>query len=219
GEKFYMEEGDLILTPNWTWHDHHNESHDPIIWLDGLDGPLIQSFNILFFEESKVAEQPITHQTGESLSRLGFARAPKKNESHERGVPFRYAWKDTHASLRAMGDHDCDAYDGRLLRYINPVTGGYTYPTMSCEIQLFKGKESTRTHRHTSTAIYHVVRGQGRTRVAEGYLDWKQGDTFVVPIWQWHAHENISNDEAVLFSINDRPVMDSLQLYREESAN
>ncbi len=112
GEKFYMEEGDLILTPNWTWHDHHNESHDPIIWLDGLDGPLIQSFNILFFEESKVAEQPITHQTGESLSRLGFARAPKKNESHERGVPFRYAWKDTHASLRAMGDHDCDAYDG-----------------------------------------------------------------------------------------------------------
>jgi gentisate 1,2-dioxygenase len=219
GEKFYMEEGDLILTPNWTWHDHHNESHDPIIWLDGLDGPLIQSFNILFFEESKVAEQPITHQTGESSSRLGFARAPKKNESHERGVPFRYAWKDTHASLRAMGDHDCDAYDGRLLRYINPVTGGYTYPTMSCEIQLFKGKESTRTHRHTSTAIYHVVRGQGRTRVAEGYLDWKQGDTFVVPIWQWHAHENISNDEAVLFSINDRPVMDSLQLYREESAN
>jgi gentisate 1,2-dioxygenase len=219
GEKFYMEEGDLILTPNWTWHDHHNESHDPIIWLDGLDGPLIQSFNILFFEESKVAEQPITHQTGESSSRLGFARAPKKNESHERGVPFRYAWKDTHASLRAMGDHDRDAYDGRLLRYINPVTGGYTYPTMSCEIQLFKGKESTRTHRHTSTAIYHVVRGQGRTRVAEGYLDWKQGDTFVVPIWQWHAHENISNDEAVLFSINDRPVMDSLQLYREESAN
>ena len=55
GEKFYMEEGDLILTPNWTWHDHHNESEDPIIWLDGLDGPLIQSFNILFFEDSENA--------------------------------------------------------------------------------------------------------------------------------------------------------------------
>jgi len=25
GEKFYMDEGDLILTPNWTWHDHHND--------------------------------------------------------------------------------------------------------------------------------------------------------------------------------------------------
>ena len=51
GEKFPMQEGDLILTPNWTWHDHHNESEDPIIWLDGLDGPLIQSLNVSFFEE------------------------------------------------------------------------------------------------------------------------------------------------------------------------
>jgi gentisate 1,2-dioxygenase len=118
-----------------------------------------------------------------------------------------------------MGDHDRDPHDGRLLRYTNPATGGYTYPTMSCEIQLFKGKESTHSHRHTSTAIYHVVRGQGRSRVGEGYLEWRQGDTFVVPLWQWHSHENVSNDEAVLFSISDRPVMDSLQLYREETGN
>ena len=72
-----MEEGDLILTPNWTWHDHHNESEDPIIWLDGLDGPLIQSFNVLFFEDAEIPEQPITRQTGESLSRMGFARPTK----------------------------------------------------------------------------------------------------------------------------------------------
>jgi gentisate 1,2-dioxygenase len=219
GEKFYMDEGDLILTPNWTWHDHHNESPDPIIWLDGLDGPLIQSFNILFFEEGTEPEQVISHQAGESLSRMGFARAPVKNDDHQRGVPFRYGWKETHAALRAMADHDRDPYDGRLLRYINPVSGGYTYPTMSCEIQLLKGKESTRAHRHTSTAVYHVVRGQGRTRVGEGYLEWKHGDTFVVPLWQWHEHENVSNEEAVLFSLTDRPVMDALQLYREERVN
>jgi 1-hydroxy-2-naphthoate dioxygenase len=219
GEKFPMEEGDLILTPNWTWHDHHNESEDPVIWLDGLDGPLIQSLNILFFEDSELAEQSITHQTGESLSRMGFARTAKKDENHLRGVPFRYPWKDIHTALRAMGDRDRDAYDGRLLRYINPGTGGYTYPTMSCEVQLFKAKEGTKAHRHTSTAIYHVFRGQGRTRVGEVYLNWQRGDTFVVPLWQWHSHENLANDEAVLFSIGDRPVLDSLQLYREESAS
>jgi gentisate 1,2-dioxygenase len=218
GEKFYMEEGDLILTPNWAWHEHHNESEDPIIWMDGLDGPLIQSLNILFFEESATSEQPVTRATGESASRLGFARLPKADESHLRGVPFRYRWKETHAALRAIGDHDRDRHDGRLLRYINPSTGGYTYPTMSCEIQLFKGKEVTDMHRHTSTTIYHVVRGQGRTRVGEGVLEWSQGDSFVVPLWQWHAHENVTNDEAVLFSINDRPIMDALQLYREEGA-
>ena len=135
-----------------------------------------------------------------------------------RGVPFRYAWKDTYAALKMMGEGDRDPYDGALLRYINPTSGGYTYPTMSCEVQLFEAREATRLHRHTSTAIYHVFRGEGRTKVGEGHLEWKKGDTFVVPLWQWHGHENLANDEAILFSISDRPVMDALQLYREELA-
>ena len=102
GEKFPMEEGDLILTPNWTWHEHHNESEDPIIWLDGLDGPLIQSLNVLFFEDYEKDEQPITRQTGESLSRLGFARSPKKEKDHLRGVPFRYRLE---GHLQGAQDH------------------------------------------------------------------------------------------------------------------
>lgn len=216
GERFPMEEGDLILTPNWTWHDHHNESADPIIWLDGLDGPLIQSLNVLFFEEYEKEAQPITRGTGESLSRLGYARAPKRDESHSRGVPFRYIWSETYKALKTASETERDPHDGTLLRYINPVTGGYTYPTMSCEIQLLKGRERTRSHRHTSTAVYHVFKGRGRTAVGEGYLEWKQGDSFVIPLWNWHSHENLSNNEAVLFSINDRPVMEALQLYREE---
>ena len=218
GEKFSMEEGDLILTPNWTWHEHHNESEDPIIWLDGLDGPLIQSLNVLFFEESKTPEQPITRATGESLSRLGFARAPKQDQTQLRGVPFRYAWQDTYKALKLMSEKDQDPHDGTLLRYINPATGGYTYPTMSCEIQLFRPNQITKMHRHTSTAIYHVFKGRGRTAVGESSLEWQKGDSFVIPLWQWHSHEN-SSDEAVLFSINDRPVMETLQLYREEFAD
>jgi gentisate 1,2-dioxygenase len=90
---------------------------------------------------------------------------------------------------------------------------------MSCEVQLFKNKQASKLHRHTSTAIYHVFEGHGRTKVGEGYLEWKKGDTFVVPLWQWHGHENLSNDEAILFSINDRPIMESLQLYQEEPAS
>jgi gentisate 1,2-dioxygenase len=216
GEKFPMEEGDLILTPNWTWHEHHNESEDPIIWLDGLDGPLIQSLNVLFFEEFETAEQPITRATGESLSRLGFARAPKQDQTHLRGVPFRYAWQDTYKALKLMSENDQDPHDGTLLRYINPATGGYTFPTMSCEIQLFRPNQMTKMHRHTSTAIYHVFKGRGRTAVGESCLEWQKGDSFVIPLWQWHSHENPFDDEAILFSINDRPVMETLQLYREE---
>jgi gentisate 1,2-dioxygenase len=115
-----------------------------------------------------------------------------------------------------MGDKERDPYDGRLLRYINPATGGCTYPTMSCEIQRFAAREKTKSHRHTSTALYHVFSGQGRTLVGEGHLDWKKGDSFVIPLWQWHAHENTCDDDAILFSINDRPVMEALGLYREQ---
>ena len=56
-------------------------------------------------------------------------------------------------------------------------------------------------------------------KVGESYLEWRKGDTFVVPLWQWHAHENLGNDEAILFSLSDRPVMEALQLYREEAAS
>ena len=42
----------------------------------------------------------MTRATGESLSRLGFARSPKQEESHLRGVPFRYAWKETYKALK-----------------------------------------------------------------------------------------------------------------------
>ncbi len=217
GEKFYMEEGDLILTPNWTWHDHHNESEDPIIWLDGLDGPLIQSLNVLFFEEYEKTEQPISRAPGESFSQFGFARPVGLDETHLRGVPFRYAWADTYRALKLMAEKQSDPFDGTLLRYVNPATGGFTYPTMSCEIQLLKPQEKTRRHCHTSTSLYHVFRGQGRTWAGEACLEWKKGDSFVVPLWQWHSHENVSDDEAILFSMNDRPVMESLRLYREEA--
>ncbi|MGH7771677.1 MAG: cupin domain-containing protein [Candidatus Binatia bacterium] len=217
GESFPMEEGDLILTPNWTWHDHFNGSKEPIIWLDGLDGPLIQSLNVLFFEEYEKEQQTLTRREGESTTRLGFARAPRATGLERRGLPFRYRWRETHETLKVIPDTEADPHDGKLLRYINPVTGGFTFPTMSCEVQLLNAGVTTRVHRHTSTVLYHVFQGRGRTLVGEGNLDWEKGDSFVIPIWQWHRHENHSKEEAILFSINDRPIMEALELYREES--
>ena len=37
GTRIPMQPGDLVMTPNWTWHDHHNESDTHAIWYDGLD--------------------------------------------------------------------------------------------------------------------------------------------------------------------------------------
>ncbi len=68
------------------------------------------------------------------------------------------------------------------------------------------------------TVLYHVFRGRGRTAVGEGHLEWEKGDSFVIPLWQSHRHENRSGEEAILVSLNDRPIMEALGLYREEKA-
>src|SRR5205807_6055668 len=67
GQKCVMEEGDLILTPQLTWHDHTNDSGKPIIWLDGLDIPLVQSLHQLLFEPHPEDAQPI-QKTSEEVA-------------------------------------------------------------------------------------------------------------------------------------------------------
>ena len=62
-----MEEGDLILTPQLSWHDHTNDSGKPIIWLDGLDIPLVQSLQQLLFEPHPEYAQPI-EKTSEEVA-------------------------------------------------------------------------------------------------------------------------------------------------------
>ena len=34
GERYVLLPGDLVLTPQGTWHDHGNLSSNPIVWLD-----------------------------------------------------------------------------------------------------------------------------------------------------------------------------------------
>src|SRR5215207_7342503 len=35
GERTAMEPGDFVITPSMTWHDHSNETNEPMFWLDG----------------------------------------------------------------------------------------------------------------------------------------------------------------------------------------
>src|SRR5512143_4207524 len=50
GEKMIMEDGDLILTPQWFWHEHAHEGAKPMIWIDGLDVPFVQWLQVISFE-------------------------------------------------------------------------------------------------------------------------------------------------------------------------
>ncbi|HKY09543.1 MAG TPA: cupin domain-containing protein, partial [Candidatus Binatia bacterium] len=101
--------------------------------------------------------------------------------------------------------------------YRSPFSGGPTMTTIQCAVQLLPAAFHSESHRHTSTVIYHVVRGSGSTEIGEHRLDWEQGDSFVVPLWHAHRHMNRSaSEEAMLFSMSDAPMLKALGLYREE---
>jgi gentisate 1,2-dioxygenase len=215
GQQCVMEPGDLILTPKLTWHDHSNESKEPIVWLDGLDFPLVTALHQVMQERYPERRQPIEKSSEEVMSHLGEAL----RNGLASGEFFHYKWRDTEKALRELAASAAarDRFDGYLLEYRHPLTNGPTMTTIQCAVQLLPPGEETETHRHTSTVIYHVFRGSGTTQIGERRFDWEQGDSFVVPLWHAHGHLNrSSSDEAILFSMSDAPMLKALGFYREE---
>jgi len=69
GERTPMTPGDFIVTPSWTFHDHGNSGDAPVVWLDGLDIPLISFFDAGFSERYPEERQPIAREPGDALAR------------------------------------------------------------------------------------------------------------------------------------------------------
>ena len=129
-----------------------------------------------------------------------------------------YPWTRARAALERLATGEGGSpYDGVIMEYTNPRTGGAAMSTMACFIQLLRPGQHTFAHRHTTSTVYHVVEGRGSTRVGDTVLEWEEKDTFCVPGWAFHEHVNASPTEpCFLFSFTDAPVIKGLQLYREE---
>ena len=69
GDRLPMYPGDLVLTPNWTWHDHANDTDAPMIWLDGLDTPLVRMLEAGFYEQYDEEVQPVAEGINRSSAR------------------------------------------------------------------------------------------------------------------------------------------------------
>lgn len=223
GEAFPMNPGDLILTPNWTYHDHVNESDETAIWVDVLDWPFIgDALNSPIFENHKEFRQPVDKEQGYYNSQFGELRPARENESRFRDVPpYRYAWEDAYNSLKNAADEESayDPYNGVSMEYVNPETGqGPAMSSISLRLQMLRAGEATKTHQHNTNEIYYVVNGSGKTHVGNKTLEWNEKDSFVVPPGDWHSHESTS-DEAILFAMTDKPIFEAFNIYRERTKN
>lgn len=220
GEPESMEKGDLLLTPSWYWHGHFSEHDEPMLWMDGLDVPLVVSLGANFYEDFPTQLQPSEAPRDESIRRYSAGELlPVGERTASPNSPLlNYRWARTEEKLMQMIERDGSPFDGVALQFTNPFTGGPVMQTIDCWIQLLRPGEKTKAHRHTSSVVYNVVRGKGTTIVDGQRFDWKEGDILCLPTWASHHHANASSsEEAILFSMNDSPVLKALGLYREAS--
>ena len=217
GEKTIMRHGDFIITPSWTWHDHGNESNEPMIWLDGLDIPMVNHFSASFAEKLNEDTQELKRPEGDSLARYGAGLLPVDHKLFDNlaSPVFSYPYDRTKEALDKMKESkEWDKCHGLRLKYVNPSNGGHAIPTMATFMQLIPKSFSGNSYRSTDGTIYTVVEGQGKTTINDQEYLWNKGDIFVVPPWAKIKHETI--DESVLFSFSDRPVQELLGLFREK---
>jgi gentisate 1,2-dioxygenase len=196
GERVPMFPGDLILTPNWSWHDHANDTDAPMMWLDGLDTPLVRMLEAGFYEEYPQERQELGAAVNASA--------------------WHYPFSEMRAALErlaAMGNSG--AADG--IEYRNRTSGGPVMATIACTMQLLRPGEKTQARRRVCCTNYHVVEGRGYSIVGGQRLDWEDKDVFTVPTWTFYEHVNSGDRPVFLFSFSDAPVMKALSLYREET--
>lgn len=214
GKPCPMKPGDLILTPAWSWHEHHHNGKNRAVWFDGLDYPLARQLGTVFFEvgPGPVPERGLAHMDDGSLAEGGILP-----EGDGKCVPYsplyRYAWERVSKALEAMTPF---ADGSRKIRYLNPVDGGPVMPTIDCFAQRLEPGRKTTAMRTTATAIVVVIEGEGESKIGDKTFHWKQHDCFTLPRWLWIEHL-ATQGPATLFLMTDRELTSRIGHLREET--
>lgn len=228
GERATLKPGDLVINPQWAWHDHGNEGPDNFVFLDILDIPLLTALATATWDFDYVK---VTGGRDKTIQALrvpdNYSRGlyqsggivPKflASSRREYSALIAYRWPDVREALDRLRPETGSAYDGVVIEFTNPENGGPVGPTMSICAQMLRPGETTLSHRHNTSTAYLGIAGHGYTLVGGRRIEWGRNDIFVVPSWMWHEHGNLSQTEdAFVYSVSDSPVIEKLGLLREQ---
>jgi len=229
GERCEAARGDLILTPNGTWHDHGNDGSDPVVWIDVLDFPLMEFLDCVWLDEAypmdtqgNSREQRVTLPGAYSHMLYGRGGLMPNFLPHRHGFGrdtspmFHYRGADVREALAGLRQEEGDPYEAIALRFINPATGGPVFPTLDYRALMLRPGEATRFKRETASTLYIALEGRGVTEIGGTSLDWQANDIFVVPSFAWRRHINQVRDDAVLYAVSDAPLMEKIGQYRAQ---
>jgi gentisate 1,2-dioxygenase len=187
GVKVPMEPGDVLLTPNWCYHGHNNESDQDAYWIDFLDAPLVQFLDPMFFEHSE--EPPETICTVEVAS------------------PMRFAYTEYRPRLMQQPSSDLGV---RELHLGPPEL--VTFDRTALHLAASSCWSRPRT---TVSRIYTVLEGSGRCSFADREVRWSHGDMIAVP--NWHEHTLVCDTDSILIQVSDEPLLRMLGWLRHQN--
>lgn len=224
GDPLHMAAGDLILTPSWTWHEHHNPGTTPMTWFDALDLPLVEALGAVFFErghEPGAARVTAPRSTSESRYGGGPGLLPCDGPSPPAAHSplLRYPWAATDRALSSrLADEGAEAAGARHahVRFADPTNGRDVMPTMRCEMHRYLPGHTAPALRRTGSSLVAAFRGTGAVVLDGISYDVAPGDLIAVPSWTSVAY--IADEPLDLFTVSDAPVLEALALYREEAA-
>jgi gentisate 1,2-dioxygenase len=226
GTKIPMHPGDLVLTPNWTWHDHHNESDSHAIWYDGLDVLMAYFMGAVFSQELKDA-------TGESYQKAARNAEPMVN-CYGAGLLHRkrifpehvpasdnpllyYPYSKARAALQDLLEAGAgNELDGVLMEYVNPVTAGSSFPSMNTCLRIVPARTTLEARHRTENVMFITMEGSVAFHLPDNRtFETAPFDVTALPSWVPYTITNSSGEPAVLFSNSDRPLFEKLGFYRE----
>ncbi|GAB3365354.1 cupin domain-containing protein [Modestobacter lapidis] len=220
GDACDMRPGDLVLTPSMNWHDHTSAVDGEMFWFDGLDLPMVEALDGVFFEEypgpGEAQPEPVEHNVSERTHAGGtryVAGSVTDTLSPRHSQLMNYRWADTSAEL----DRLAAATDDPLIRveYVDPETGASVLPTMACAVHRVRAGRRSAPVRRAGNAIYVAYQGSGSSVIGGERFDWGPGDMFVVP--SWVPVEHAAHEQADLFVVSDEPVFRALGIARTET--
>ncbi|MBO6638742.1 MAG: cupin domain-containing protein [Roseitalea sp.] len=221
GDPVRMSRGDLLLTPGWYFHGHHNDTDKPMAWIDGLDIPFSQHNDVGFFEfgSDRVTDYATPRfSRGERLWCHPGLR-PLSGLKDTVSTPIgAYRWEHTDRALTEQllleeeGQPATVGQGHAAVRYVNPTTGGDVMPTIRCEFHRLREGTQTPARREVGSTVFQVFDGRGSVVMdgVEHRLD--IGDMFVIPSWiEWSLRAETQFD---LFRFSDAPIMERLHFAR-----
>lgn len=129
--------------------------------------------------------------------------------------PARWNWADCLAKLKEIASDPIPGADRRFIILVHEDTEEMmgTAPGALIGMTILNPGEGLKPHRHTSFAIYHVLQGKGfdvmqpEDETEATKIEWTKGDTFICPAWTYHQHVNDGDEQAIILTVQDFPLL------------